>query len=336
MYLTKGFGENSIFSLPLESPPDFGADFLALCGGFPKNEVAGHFCVNCGGNDWQADIEAGYLCCMECGYCDSDIRLHQTSRGDDRARYEAGEALVVENPDYLAPMPAPVAPKRRCSPAKLLREAKNERKRRKRPSAGYKRTVYFNERMAQWALVEPDIPLHDWDEIDACFVEFMRNKGLRAVIPTVEQLREARGSRIDACYQLTKEEISLILQSADTVKPTDHYFEIERGYFKRRYLEKWLRIRWHFCGKGTYFAELPVWVVPDLRSMFHALQPAFYNVVYDRQNRKSFPSYNFGICRLLDLCNQSHACSDFPMLKTKAKRRRLNEYWWNMCHFMQW
>jgi hypothetical protein len=97
-----------------------------------------------------------------------------------------------------------------------------------------------------------------------------------------------------------------------------------------------LTIRWRFSGQRSTASMLEDWVFGELKSMFTALQPAFWQVVYDSDSRKSFPSYNYTICRLLDLLDCSECIVDFPSLKTSAKRAKLNEYWRRICKFMQW
>jgi hypothetical protein len=81
---------------------------------------------------------------------------------------------------------------------------------------------------------------------------------------------------------------------------------------------------------------IPHWVLTEMCIVFTELQPAFWKVVYDPLERKSLISYNFIFGRLLDMFNQTHACIDFPNLKTDGKVRKLQEYWRRICCFMRW
>lgn len=121
----------------------------------------------------------------------------------------------------------------------------------------------------------------------------------------------------------------------DNVNPeASNYVKV--GYYVKKYFEKWLTIRFRLSGVRSLAQKVPHWIGEEMCIMFQELQRAFWYTIYDRNSRKSMPSYNFVICRLLDMLNQSHACADFPELKTDNKKRKLREYWRRICRYMQW
>lgn len=276
-------------------------------------------CHVCNHHIWLVDAARGDYVCRGCGAVQDGVRIGCTSVKEREQAYSQGH--LVRN-EHLAAIGEP-------GPCKRSR------------SAPYKRITYFSERISQWAQCEPEIPEDDWHWILDAYNEWcFTNKGrYPRVLPTPAQLRTT-SVQIPGTFLLTKEEVRSLLVLVETRDYSQFIdFEDDRpkvGHYVKKYYEKWLTIRWRLSGERSMACEVPDWVFAELKSMFQALQPAFWQCIYDTSSRKSFPSYNFVICRLLDLLGFSECNVDFPCLKTDAKRKKLQEYWHRICKFMQW
>lgn len=197
-------------------------------------------------------------------------------------------------------------------------------------------------------MAEPRIPEHDWNIIEHRYRRWCEEKGFRCLIPTFKELEGARGQQIPGTNLLTKDEIREILIMCQQHDPVDDGYlpivdkhgndipEGKRTPFVKKYFEKWLTIRYKFSGVQSTFFECPSWVYTEMRIIFQRLVPIFFRRVQGNMRKKAFPNYNYVISRILDLLNMNHARRDFPMPRTKNKRRNLNEVWKAFCKDLQW
>ncbi len=331
-------------------------------------------CINCAANDWIPDVERGDLVCRVCGLCQDPIRRHGLTYNEKHARFVGGRAGPdderMEQVEDGETMVSRKSRKRRewnvLEHLEPLSNAEHNNRLRKiargedwgaSRSAPYKRITYFRERLSQWAMQEPPIPEHDWDIICEEYRGWCTDESTRCLIPSGEELRTT-GGRVRGTIFLTKEEIRAILVRCDAPHPgrvtrgaivNDLEYTwleqnddpeapgyVKRGHFVKKYYEKWITIRYRFSGVGSMADTIPHWVLTEMCIAFTELQPAFWKVVYDPNERKSLISYNWIFARLLDMYGQPHAAVDFPGLKTDSKRRKLDEYWRRICAFMRW
>lgn len=138
---------------------------------------------------------------------------------------------------------------------------------------------------------------------------------------------------------LDKEAVRCILRACDALN-RDAAFEKEEEAptpsFGTKYLEKWLTIRWRFCGLASSGQSAPPDLLDLLMDDFAHLEEAFAHSVQDPLGRKAFPSYNTILYRLLELYNCVHLAVDLPQLKTRRARKKTELFWWQMCKYLKW
>jgi transcription initiation factor TFIIIB Brf1 subunit/transcription initiation factor TFIIB len=274
-------------------------------------------CSNCGCGDFLVDPARGDNVCSVCGMCDPDNPVY-------------GDPTFEKQP--------PVSSSRSSRSSKRTLETLDlpGGSSHKRARGTYKRSVYVNERLAQWTLTEPGIAGADWDEIQDGFMRYVIGRGFIPVLPTGEQLRGSRGKRIDSTYVLTKEECGTILEDCDVVREDDSdsvgTVFVHRGHFKRKYFERWMTIRWRFSGIKSKATSTLVDIIQD---DFPRLEEAFRFTV-DRHERKYFPNYNAMFHFLLELYNCDDLADAFPLPKSLKARNKAEEIWWRFCKFLQW
>lgn len=166
-------------------------------------------------------------------------------------------------------------------------------------SAPYSEATYLNERIAQWRHEEPPIPYKDTQRIIAAY---------------------PGGSTV------SKDQIRQLLAGIDKDR-------VERGKkprFIRKYLEKWLTIRYELTGwrsRGYYASQL---LVQAIRKRFAELLPCFKRRIKGN-GRYSIININFLFRRIFDLEDAAWFAPDFPPLKTDSKRKKLVQMWTEIC-----
>lgn len=185
----------------------------------------------------------------------------------------------------------------------------------------YKRQYYLRERLRQWFMSETPIPAFDWAIIE---LTYSRESGVR--IPTPRELRVARGFPIEGLPILSKDNIRSLLRNCDALN--------NEKRFLSKYLEKWLTIRWRFCGKATKANHGTNNLLQDICYAFSRAEQAFSKISHLK--RKSFPSYNGVIARILELNGCAELTEDFPPMRTRRARKKFELYWWEICKQSQW
>lgn len=180
--------EEVLFNLPGPESPEP----VRSPGILPPPTLGAFCCDECGGSAWSAEVASGSIVCMDCGACGMG-RIY-------------GSDLVSARPGGLvnaggAEAAMQVAPGSRSSAN----------------STSSNRDSYFTERLAQWAMAEPEIPDRHWEYITDAFEEYQAEIGLRSRIPLPSELRRSRGRQIAGTYLLTKDEIRTLLTRCDSV-----------------------------------------------------------------------------------------------------------------------
>lgn len=290
----------------------------------PPPQLGAYLCDECGGSNWSIELDRGDVVCMDCGAC--DVSGVCCSDGCQTAGVAEGHRKDAE----------------------LQMDAGTQSNASRKVAA---RQAYFNERLSQWALADPEIPDRHWEYIfDAC-EWFCETRGIDAILPCPHELRESRGKQIAGTYLYTKDEIGIILSRCDTVMAEngedfedldDDQFKLPRKRarsrqprFKNKYFEKWLKIRWRLTGKGSSFGKLPAWSHEMMIDAFPKVGEAHDRLNRDKK-RKALPGYNCIAARFLDLCGMSHLRGDFPPPKTRKARRNLFKQWRDICRYNQW
>lgn len=194
----------------------------------------------------------------------------------------------------------------------------------------YKRAFYLRERISQWFMSEPEIPDEDWELMSERYIIFLRSSGFKDCLPRRGDLAKARGKCISGFHEPTREQIRSILHDCDSVRDDEAEYS-----FVTRYLEKWLTIRWRFCGKGTRAKELPGNLLEFLLNAFERLDHAFPHV-RETIRRKSFPNYNEVWRNLLTLYRSKRFQKDFPPLRTRRAFKKFEISWWFLCKYLKW
>jgi hypothetical protein len=272
-------------------------------------------CRNCGSDDRAVDGQHSAVVCMACGFVFGDMPIIC-----DRA--PAGAGATVQLVDH-----AEAAGLDKTVPA------------RKTP-ARYRREVYLRERLAQWHMLEHPICSDDWDDIETA----VRAKHPGAHIPDGGELRRSGGRAIDGSRILSKEEIGEILDAATArrrlsrteanpfYKPDkDEQREVN---FRRKYLEKWLSIRWRLCGLAP--KQMTHHLFEQILDALPRLEEAFNRAVKTTTKRRSFPHYSTVIHHILQLHGQEELAEDLPLAKTRRARKAIEGYWFTMCGYLQW
>lgn len=100
----------------------------------------------------------------------------------------------------------------------------------------------------------------------------------------------------------------------------------------QQYIEKWLQI----IQRITHVAPPtpgPM-LVQQLDALFQELQRPFD--ACELPKRKNFLNYNYVFCRLFQKLNCTQFCMFFPLIKSKAKLRALDEMWFQMVAKIGW
>lgn len=189
------------------------------------------------------------------------------------------------------------------------------------------RQIYFRERVKQWFLSESPIFTSDWTIIERSFVAFCVERKLEPKIPDGTELRACRGTRIEGCVLLEKEDVRSLLRACESLMPG--------SCFVTRFLEKWLTIRWRFSGQQSTAKDAPAQLVQMLISDFDKLDGAFL-ILTENNGKYSFPCYNSVIIKLLQLYNLSHLAADFPALTTARAQKKFEIWWWRFCKVLKW
>jgi len=179
-------------------------------------------------------------------------------------------------------------------------------------SALYTHPTYLNERLGQWRQLEPPISLKDRGAIMYAYWGSSQR-------PAIENLTT------------TKAEIRRLLVALDKQR-------VARGKkprFIRKYLEKWLTIRYILTGHASRGTVAPDWLVREIQTRFERNLASFKTDIKGR-GRYSIINLNFVIRRILDLVGMRWYAVDFPPLKTESKRKRLVQMWVTVCRCTGW
>lgn len=200
----------------------------------------------------------------------------------------------------------------------------------------YKTITHFNERLAQYFLVEPPMPDELYDMVE-----------LEAFEPSYPNFED-----------LTKEDIKKICKSIKLPKNIQEKYRSKK--FKKkplinlsRFVEKWLSIKNRLCGSKPNYPS--GWVVDQLRTRFCQLQVPFemtrhkpecdgrtYKCHKVYKCRHNLINYNFIIIELLKLIIQDDKLVEteflpcFPQLKSKTKVKQLRIMWDKMMKWIGW
>jgi hypothetical protein len=174
-------------------------------------------------------------------------------------------------------------------------------------SAPYKRTTYLSERLSQWRQREPEINWKDW-----CLIKW--------------KYQDKFG--FEKTYIPTKEDIRQVLRAIDIQR------NVQR--FVRKYLEKFLTIRYRLCGVKSHGVDAPEWIDDEIKRMFALVEAPFDRLVRDKSIRSSFPNYNFCFRRFFDILGCPQYNEDFPPLKSQKKREDIILIWLKLIHYLKW
>lgn len=287
------------------------ADVLGSCHGA---------CENCGVDDWTLDDARGDLVCFSCGACVDFHSVHAPSRADQKDALASGRELPSERLRQLA--------------FGVSRGVADKAKRRR----GYKRKEYLRERFNQWFLEEPAIHADDWIIIEQEFIRWHKRELDRTPrIYTGRQLARTHGTPFEGAHILTRAEVRSILAACDALKEKDYPWPLDarpKNYFRKKFLERWLTIRWRFSGQGSTSKYVPGDLVELIFEDFERLEEAHQRVARAHK-RKSMP-YNTVIYRTLELYNCQFLADDFPQLSTRRAAMRAEYLWWDYCDYLQW
>ena len=98
------------------------------------------------------------------------------------------------------------------------------------------------------------------------------------------------------------------------------------------YIEKWLQIIYRIT-KHRPPTPGPL-ILQRLDDLFLELQRPFN--ARSVQGRKNFLNYNYVFCRLLQMMDCASFCAFFPLIKSKAKLKSLDEMWTEMVESIGW
>lgn len=280
-------------------------------------------CPDCGIDDWYCDERGGDLVCRGCGCCDPGIYVSAPTHADQQRAFEAGTFLTQEDARDMA-----------------YHDGQNSvttRRRNRASSSDYRRITYARERIRQWAMLEPTIDPTDWERIRHQYLSWAPDTlGKYPCIPTGQQLRNSRGQPIAGCIVLTKEEIRSLLHACDVVRSENLGEFAENGYYVRKYLERWISIRWRLSGYGGVAEDVRENVLELLLDDFPRVEEGFRQKAQQFLKRKSLLPYNDVYARLLKLYDLEQYATDFPPLKTRRARKKSLLCWWFICSYWGW
>lgn len=162
---------------------------------------------------------------------------------------------------------------------------------------------YFNERMAQWCMEEPPIPLQDFIRIQQTFTQ-----------------AQGTTDAFDPFLPHSEVRRLVILSKLDT----------------KRYVEKWLSIRYRL---GAPIHPVPSGALKrELRSYFGTHLEIWRKYPRIRGKRKSMPNYNFNICQYLLLSGKENYILYSPWFPVpdQSKCADLHQWWASCCIIAGW
>lgn len=144
-------------------------------------------CIVCGGCDFFMDFSRGDTVCQSCGAVDPDLAL-RCETGAYRQIFDVNGGVL-----HNAPMAEPYVGGATCQ---TLDDAADEEVAKRGHSAPYSRLTYFNERIAQWRGLEPEIPYDDLQAIKSKYAsmpvtQFTKDH-LRVVLREIDKDRHTR------------------------------------------------------------------------------------------------------------------------------------------------
>jgi len=101
---------------------------------------------------------------------------------------------------------------------------------------------------------------------------------------------------------------------------------------KQVYIEKWLQIIYRITGVRPPCPG-PL-IVRQLDLLFQELQEPFEHL--KSTGRKNFLNYNYVFCRLFQKLHCSQFAMFFPLIKSKAKLKALDNTWAALCEHLNW
>lgn len=266
--------------------------------------------ASCDHDDWYVDVERGMRVCV-CGLCEAGVFINQHSFRERADAFRDDHRLLDEDPRWVGGyedaagtgVGASVTP--------------------------YQHEMYFDVRLRHWAMQERKIAGEAWESI----VEEFQRRYPSATIPTTEQLSGAR-EPIEGAVVLTKPDVHAILLACDTTEQKAIFRSTETK-FVRRFLRRWLSIRFRLSGKSSTYHKCPVWMLELVKERFPKVL-TFFSSHYQSKSHITFPSYDFVIRRLLDLCGGGEYAVDFDVARSEKKRWALNAFWLAVCKFYWW
>ena len=123
-----------------------------------------------------------------------------------------------------------------------------------------------------------------------------------------------------------------LCDGSHTIVDKDSVRAILRSLNMQTYIEKWLQIIWRITGvtppmPGPLLLQQLDRLFLDLQRPFNACRAA---------GRKNFLNYNYVFCRLFQKLGCPKFCMFFPLIKSKAKLRSLDEMWIQMTASIGW
>jgi hypothetical protein len=112
----------------------------------------------------------------------------------------------------------------------------------------------------------------------------------------------------------------------------DSVRKVLRPLKMQRYIERWLQIIYRLTGQRP--PHISDRLVMQLDVLFVELQRPFD--VMKCEGRKNFLNYNYVLRRLFQQVGCSKFCVFFPLIKSEAKLRQLDETWEKMAKLLNW
>lgn len=273
-------------------------------------------CLNCNGNEWDADEQRGDCVCLCCGFCDGGVLVHQPTSADFKSAAKSRTSVVQENARDAA---------LGFGKGGTSLGAKS-RSGRERP---YRRTRYHRDLIRSWSHQDTPIGPDDWEFITRHWSYKEEKAGRSGHIPTEEELRISAGRTIPGCITPTKGDIRRLLRLCDESRLRQHSFV-------KTYLKKWMQIRRRlsgFSGTSRFSSDAFLHMLLEELPM---VEGAFREVVQNRLKRRSFPHFNMMVHRLMELHGVEDMAEDFPEPVTDKALRKNYFYWWMICRHLGW
>ena len=123
-----------------------------------------------------------------------------------------------------------------------------------------------------------------------------------------------------------------LLEGGFTVINKDVIRTILRSLNMQLYIEKWLQIIFRIT---MIMPPIPgSSLIRQLDELFLELQEPFE--CYRANGRKNFLNYNYVFCRLFQKMGCTQYCMFFPLIKSQAKVRALDDMWTKMATSIKW